>query len=55
MVQHYEWDDAGMEEVGSWGSYVRSEDYDDLLRDKASLQKKYDALVNKIGDLYQMA
>jgi hypothetical protein len=55
MVQHYECSVEGMEKVGPWGSYVHSDDYDALLAEKESLQKKYDKLVNTIGDLYQMA
>jgi hypothetical protein len=55
MVQCYEWTEDGMERVGSWGWYVSWDDYDALLEEKETLQKKYDALVNKISDLYQMA
>ena len=55
MVQHYECSVEGMEKVGPWGSYVHSDDYDELLEVIKDLQKKYDTLVVKIVDLYQTA
>jgi hypothetical protein len=54
-VQHFECSEDGMERVGSWGWWVSSEYYDDLLQQKEELQKRYDAIVNKIGDLYREA
>lgn len=54
-MKYYEWSDQGMEEVGMWGTYVHSDDYDSLKDDHKDLQKKYDALVNKISELYWMA
>lgn len=55
MIEHYEWTADEMELVGQWGSYVHSDDYDELSKEMHELQKKYDALVNKIGELYQLA
>lgn len=55
MIEHYEWCHDGMETVGEWGTYVHSKDYDELSMEKHELQKKYDALVDKIGELYQLA
>jgi hypothetical protein len=55
IAQHYEWSEDGMEVVGDWGSFVHSDDYDNLLSEKDELQKSYDALVKKIGELYWMA
>jgi hypothetical protein len=56
MVQYYEFDEDGMKPAnGTWGTWILSEDYEALQSDYRELQKRYDALVNKIGDLYQMA
>jgi hypothetical protein len=55
MTQHYEWSPDGMERVGSWGTFVHSDDYDELLQEKLELRKQYDALVAKISDLYSAA
>lgn len=56
MAQYYEWSEDGMEKVGGvWGTYVHSDDYEELQRDMNELQKKYDALVNKISEAYWAA
>jgi hypothetical protein len=56
MAQYYEFDEEGMKPVnGSWGTWALSEDYEALQSDLHELQKRYDKLVDVIGDLYQMA
>ncbi len=52
-MKYYEWSEVGMEQVGSWGTFVHSDDYDELKSDMSGLQKRYDELVKKIGELYQ--
>lgn len=54
-MKYYEWSEQGMEEAGMWGTYVHSDNYDALKDEYKDLQKRYDTLVNKIGELYQMA
>lgn len=45
---------ATMEEA-NWGTFVLAEDFDDLVCDYEILEKKYNSLVKKLGNLYQEA